>query len=99
MSIKNLTEEDIRKFKEKLKIGITIFLLVWGIYIIVEIIRIKNNLSSKPIIVLTEQSTVDDYTYYSIGFKTEYIYKDGKKNRAIFKLFNVITIWDVKFEE
>lgn len=97
MSIKNLTEEDIRKFKEKLKIGITIFLLVWGIYIIVEIIRIKNNLSSKPIIVLTEQSTVDDYTYYSLGFKTEYVYKDGKMKRATFKLFNIITIWDVKY--
>ena len=43
MSIKNLTEEDIRKFKEKLKIGITIFLLVWGAYIMIEIIRIKND--------------------------------------------------------
>ncbi len=99
MSIKNLTEEDIRKFKEKLKIGITIFLLVWGAYIMIEIIRIKNDLSSKPIIVLTEQSTVDDYTYYSLGFKTEYIYKDGKMKRATFKLFSIITIWDVKYED
>ena len=90
---------DARKLKERLKVGITIFLIIWAIYVMVEIIRLKNNLSSEPFIVLTEQSTVDDYTYYSIGFKTEYIYKDGKKDRAIFKLFNVITIWDVKFEE
>ena len=94
---------DYKKIRDKLKVIISIILLVWAIYVMVEIIRIKyifkNNLSSSPLIVLTEESTYNDYTYYSLGFKTEYIYKDGKKNRAIFKLFNIITIWDVEYEE
>ena len=96
MNLKNI---DFKKIKDKLKIGVTIFLIIWAIYIMVEIIRIKNNLSSKPIIVLTEQTTPNDYTYYSLGFKTEYTYKDGKMKRATFKLFNIITIWDVEYEE
>ena len=90
---------DYKKIRDKLKVIVSIILLVWAIYVMVEIIRIKNNLSSSPLIVLTEESTYNDYTYYSLGFKTEYIYKDGKKNRAIFKLFNIITIWDVEYEE
>ena len=90
---------DYKKIKEKLKVVVTILLIIWLIYVMVEIIRIKNNLSSSPLIVLTEESTPNDYTYYSIGFKTEYIYKNGKKERAIFKLFNVITIWNVEYEE
>lgn len=90
---------DYKKIKDKLKVIISIVLLVWAIYVMVEIIRLKNNLSSEPIIVLTEQSTYEDYTYYSLGFKEEVIYKNGKKERAIFKLFNIITIWDVKYEE
>lgn len=90
---------DIKNIKRKLIIGFTIFMLLWGIYTIFEIIRIKNNLSSKPLIVLSEQSTYNDYTYYSIGFKTEYVYKDGKINKATFKLFNLITIWDVEYKE
>ena len=92
-----ITEENIRKFKKRLKVGITIFLLIWAIYIMIEIIRIKNDLSREPIIVLTEQSTVNDYTYYSLGFKTEYVYNNGKIVRATFKLFNIITIWDVEY--
>ena len=70
---------DYKKIRDKLKVIVSIILLVWAIYVMVEIIRIKNNLSSSPLIVLTEESTYNDYTYYSLGFKTEYIYKDGKK--------------------
>ncbi len=77
----------------------TIICLVWAIYVMVEIFRIKNNLSSSPLIVLKEQSTATNHTYYWLAFKTEYTYKNGKKDRAIFKLFGVITIWDVEYEE
>ena len=90
---------DSKKIHHKLKVGITIFLMIWAIYLMVEIFRIKNNLSSKPLVVLTEQSTYNDYTYYSLGFKTEYKYKDGKIIRATFKLFNIITIWDIEYGE
>ena len=88
-----------KKVHNILKIVITVILMIWGIYLLVEIFRIKNNLSTKPLIVLTEQSTYNDYTYYGLGFKTEYEYKNGKMKRATFKLFNIITIWDVKYEE
>ncbi len=88
---------DFVKIRKNLVKVFTILCLVWAIYVMVEIFRIKNNLSSSPLIVVKEQSTANDHTYFSLGFKTEYIYKDGKMSRAVFKLLGVITIWDVEY--
>ncbi len=89
---------DTKKLVANLKKVLVIMLLLWAIYIMVEIFRIKNDLSRSPLIVVKERSTPNDFTYYSLGFKTEYIYKDGKKDRVTFKFMNIITIWDEKYE-
>ena len=89
---------DTKKLVANLKKVLVIMLLLWAIYIMVEIFRIKNDLSRSPLIIVKERSTPDDFTYYSLGFKTEYFYKDGKKDRVTFKFMNIITIWDEKYE-
>ena len=87
-----------KKLVANLKKVLVIMLLLWAIYVMIEIFRIKNNLSRSPLIIVKERSTPNDFTYYSLGFKTEYIYKDGKKDHVTFKFMNIITIWDEKYE-
>lgn len=87
-----------KKLVAILKKVLVIMLLLWAIYVMVEIFRIKNDLSRSPLIIVKERSTPNDFTYYSLGFKTEYIYKDGKKERVTFKFMNIITIWDENYE-
>ena len=88
----------MKKFVNILWKVIVISILVVSINTLIELIRIKNSLTNKPIIVLTERASANNYYYYSIGFSEEYIYKNNKLIEVKFRLFNRYVIWSKKNE-
>ena len=88
----------MKKFVNILWKVIVIILLIVSVNTMLELIRIKNSLSNKPLIVLTERSSANNHYYYSIGFSEEFIYKNNKLSEVKFRLFNRFVIWSAKNE-
>lgn len=81
---------------------ILLFTLLYTIFIIEESIRISNDSSAKPLIILKEESDYEIITYYSIGFRltNRYGYSqiDYEENKKVIVgqdlwLFDIFLIW------
>ncbi len=89
----------MKKFTIILKRIIIIVVLIISINTMMELIRIKNSWTNKPLIILTERSSPNHYYYYSIGFSEEFIYEGETLKEVNFRLFNTIKIWSKKNEK
>ena len=83
-----------------------IVILIWlcfffGIFIVVERIRIENDIHAKPYIILKEENYDNSIVYHSIGYKLVNKYSDLEVTHGVNRmcigqemwLFNYFMIW------
>lgn len=86
------------KILKKVLASILIILLIYGLFIFEEVMRISIRKGSKPLIVLKEEDTYDGATYHSIGYKliNNYYHKSNDLvivNGQEIWIFDIFMIW------
>jgi len=92
----------VKKWLNVTIILVIIIIMVYSLFVVEESVRIENNMSAKPLIVLNEKDDYDKFTYNSIGFKLTNRYSfdemnyDGGKQVIVGQelwLFNTFLLW------